>query len=259
MRQPARKLFAARTPFALALAIALVWIAATPAHAGVGRNLLVNGDFTRGSGDSVDGWRTDAWILTPGTTDYSRIPPHDSQPAELKVFTHRDNDARWAQPLSLGPGWYYISAEARTEDVLTFMVGANVSVLEDGIKSEDLKGSRGWQRIGLYLKIPARGADIDVALRLGGYMNLSRGAAFFRNASVIKVAAPPAGAPYVYDLGQIRKNETIGPIGSPWTLVATFILFIAIAGLGWRMLGESETAVRADVKWEKAPRKRAAR
>jgi hypothetical protein len=259
MGQPARKLFAAGTPLALALAIALVWIAATQARADVARNLLVNGDFARGSGDSVDGWRTDAWILTPGTTDYSRIPTHDGQPAELKVFTHRDNDARWAQPLSLGPGWYYISAEARTEDVLTFMVGANVSVLEDGIKSEDLKGTRGWQRLGLYLKIPAGGADIDVALRLGGYMNLSRGAAFFRNASVIKVVAPPAGAPYVYDLGEIRKNETTGPIGSPWTLVATFILFIAVAALGWRLLGEPEGAVRADVKWEKAPRKGAAR
>jgi hypothetical protein len=264
MGQPARKLFAAGTPVALALAIALVWIAATQAHADVARdvarNLLVNGDFTHGSGDSVDGWRIDAWVLTPGTTDYSRIPAQDGQPAELKVFTHRDNDARWAQPLSLGPGWYYISAEARTEDVLTFMVGANVSVLEDGIKSEDLKGTKGWQRIGLYLKIPARGADIDVALRLGGYMNLSRGAAFFRNASVIKVAAPPAGDPYVYDLGEIRKNETTGPIGNTWTLVATFFLFIAVAAIGWRMLGETQAAaVRAELKRDNAPRKRLAR
>ena len=262
-RRLIRRLVAVAALLALPLVLALVCAGAAAAHADVARdvprNLLVNGDFTRGSGDSVDGWRIDAWILTPGTTDYSRIPPHDGEPAELKVFTHRDNDARWAQPLSLGPGWYYISAEARTEDVLTFMVGANVSVLEDGIKSEDLKGTRGWQRLGLYIKIPARGADIDVALRLGGYMNLSRGAAFFRNASVIKVAAPPAGAPYVYDLGEIRKNETTGPIGSPWTLVATFLLFIAVAALGWRMLGESETAVRAGVKWEKAPRKRAAR
>src|SRR5579864_713513 len=248
MRRLIRRLVAVAALLALTLALALVCAGAAPAHEGVARNLLVNGDFTRGSGDSVDAWRTDAWILTPGTTDYSRIPPHDGQPAELKVFTHRDNDARWAQPLSLGPGCYYISAEARTEDVLTFMVGANVSVLEDGIKSEDLKGTKGWQRIGLYLKIPARGADIDVALRLGGYMNLSRGAAFFRNASVIKVAGPPAGAPYVYDLGEIRKNETTGPIGSPWTVVATFFLFIAVATIGWRMLGESETTVRAGVK-----------
>src|SRR6266849_3964232 len=258
-RRVIRKLVAAAALLAFPLVLALVGVGAAAAHADVARNLLVNGDFTRGSGDSVDGWRIDAWILTAGTTDYSRIPPHDGQPAELKVFAHRDNDARWAQPLSLGPGWYYISAEARTEGVLTFMVGANVSVLEDGIKSEDLKGTRGWQRLGLYIKIPARGADIEVALRLGGYMNLSRGAAFFRNASVIKVAAPPAGAQYVYDLGEIRKNETTGPIGNPWTLVATFLLFIAIAALGWRMLGESETTVRAGMKWERAPRKRAAR
>jgi hypothetical protein len=258
-RRVIRKLVAAAALLALLLARAPVCAGAAAARADAARNLLVNGDFTRGSRDSVDGWRIDAWILTPGTTDYHRIPAHDGQAAELKVFTHRDNDARWAQPLSLGPGWYYISAEARTEDVFTFMVGANVSVLEDGIKSEDLKGTRGWQRLGLYLKIPPRGADIDVALRLGGYMNLSRGAAFFRNASVIKVAAPRAGAPYVYDLGEIRKSETTGPIGSPWTLVATFMVFIAVAALGWRMLGESEAAVRAHVKWEKAPRKRAAR
>ena len=257
-RKLIRKLAATAVLLALQLVFASVYAGAA-AHADVARNLLVNGDFTHGSGDSVDGWRTDAWILTPGTTDYSRIPPHDGQPAQLKVFTHRDNDARWAQSVSLGPGWYYISAETRTDDVLTFMVGANVSVLEDGIKSEDLRGTTSWQRIGLYIKIPARGADIDIALRLGGYMNLSRGAAFFRNASVIKLAAPPPGASYVYDLGEIRKQETTGPIGSPWTLAATFILFMAVAALGWRMLGEPEAAVRADVKWEKAPRKRAAR
>src|SRR5712692_1301298 len=151
-RRLIRRLVAVAALLAFPLVLALVGVGAAVAHADVARNLLVNGEFTRGSGDSVDGWRIDAWILTAGTTDYSRIPPHDGEPAELKVFTHRDNDARWAQPLSLGPGWYYISAEARTEDVLTFMVGANVSVLEDGIKSEDLKGTRGWQRLGLYIK-----------------------------------------------------------------------------------------------------------
>src|SRR6266849_1427900 len=139
-RRLIRRLVAVAALLALPLVLAPVCVNAAAVHADVARDvprsLLVNGDFTRGSGDSVDGWRIDAWILTPGTTDYSRIPPHDGESAELKVFTHRDNDARWAQPLSLGPGWYYISAEARTEDVLTFMVGANVSVLEDGIESE---------------------------------------------------------------------------------------------------------------------------
>src|SRR5260370_35066970 len=169
-RRLIQRLVAVAALLAFPLVLARVCVNAAAVHADVARDvtrsLLVNGDFPRGSGDSVDGWRIDPWILTPGTTDYSRIPPHDGEPAELKVFTHRDNDARWAQPLSLGPGWYYISAEARTEGVLTFMVGANVSVLEDGIKSEDLKGTRGWHRLGRYIKIPAPGADIDVSMAL---------------------------------------------------------------------------------------------
>ena len=63
------KLVATTTLLALALFLVLVRADMTPARADVIRNLLVNGDFARGSGDSVDGWRTDAWILTAGTTD----------------------------------------------------------------------------------------------------------------------------------------------------------------------------------------------
>src|SRR5260370_30483913 len=142
-RRLIRRLVAVAALLALPLVLALVCAGAAAAHADVARdvprNLLVNGDFTRGSGDSVDGWRIDAWILTPGTTDYSRIPPHDGEPAELQVFTHRDNHPRRPHPLNPRPGSYYINAVARTEDVLTFMVVANASVLADGIKSEDLK------------------------------------------------------------------------------------------------------------------------
>jgi hypothetical protein len=227
----------------LALALVPVCISFGSARAAANRNLLANGDFAHGSGNSVDGWRTDAWILIPGTTDYSWITPHNGKPGELDVFTHRDNDARWIQPVKLVPGWYYISVEARTDKVLPFMIGANLSVLDDGIRSADLKGTKDWQRLSLYLKVPEGGADIDVALRLGGFMNLSRGAAFFRNASIVKVAGPPAGALFIYDLGRIRSQETTGPIGRPWTLVAVFLLLIAVGTVGWRMFGEPRAAV----------------
>jgi hypothetical protein len=199
-------------------------------------NLLDNGNFSRGSGNSVDEWRSDAWILTAGTTDYRWIRPQDGQPGEVVVATHLDNDARWVQQLSLGPGWYYISAEVRTVGVLATFTGANVAVLEDGINSADIKGDSDWQKLGLYLKIGPHGADIDVALRLGGYMNLTRGEAFFRNASVVRVEAPPANADHLYDLDLIRQQEVNGPVGRPWTLPVTFILLIVIAVIGWRML-----------------------
>ena len=91
-------------------------IMAAPVPAGASRDLLNNGDFTRGSGASVDGWRTDAWILNAGTTEYEWIAPQLGEPAEVEISSLRDNDARWVQGLSLRPGWYHISVEARTHE-----------------------------------------------------------------------------------------------------------------------------------------------
>ena len=222
-------------PAVLFLLLATIFIASPVSAAG---NLLNNGNFSRGSGDSVDGWRTDAWVLSPGTTDYRWMAPHDGEPAAVEVVSHRDNDARWVQGLSLGPGWYHISVEARTHGALPFFTGASVSVLEDGIMSEDLRGTTGWTRLGLYLHVGPHGADVDVALRLGGYMNLTRGQALFRRASVLRIARPPLDATHVFDLEAIRKSETRGPIGHPWTVAATFAALALVALIGWRMMVE---------------------
>ncbi len=197
------------------------------------RNFLNNGDFRRGSGASCDGWRTDAWILDPGATTYSWIAPHAGAPAELEIDTHRDNDARWLQAVPLGPGWYHVSVEARAENASKYFTGATISALEDGIASPDLRETTDWRRIGFYLRVGARGADVDIALRLGGYMNLTRGKAFFRAARVERVSAPPPGAEPVFDLDAVRQSETSGPIGRPWSLVATFAAYALIGICGW--------------------------
>jgi hypothetical protein len=227
----------ARRPRFLTAALTLLLICGSvPARAG--KNLLNNGDLTRGSGDSVDGWRTDAWVLTAGTTEYHWIAPHKGEPGEVTVVSNRDNDARWVQGLSLGPGWYHISVEARTRGALPFFTGATVSVLEDGIMSQDLRGTKDWTPLGFYLRVGRQGADIDVALRLGGYMNLTRGQAWFRHPRVVKVTVPPQDATQVFDLAAIRKSETTGPSGHPWTLVATFLALGSATLIGWRMMTE---------------------
>ena len=211
-------------------------------------NLLNNGDLARGSGASCDGWRTDGWILSPSSTSFTWIPPGGGYPGELEVENMRDNDARWSQPLSLSAGWYHISVWARSEDVLQYFTGANISVLEDTIVSADLRGTQPWQKLELYLKIPPYGADVEVALRLGGYANLTRGKAFFRDARVEKVDAPPAGAAHVYDLGAIRKAENPGPIGKRWTLYATFFVLAVVAVTGWRLfIYEPPVAIASEV------------
>jgi dolichyl-phosphate-mannose-protein mannosyltransferase len=229
------------TTLGAAIAIALLAIGlliAPGATRAAEINLLNNGDFARGSGNSCDGWRVDAWILSPTATEFKWIAPSGGEPAELEVDTHHDNDARWEQTVSLPPGWYYCSVEARTEKILQFFIGATISVLEDSIMSANLKRTNDWTKLGFYLRVGPKGADVDVALRVGGFMNLNRGKAFFRRASVVKVSGPPPGNQYVFDLEQIRKDEVTGPIGNTWSLVATFIVFMVIAAVGWRMFSE---------------------
>lgn len=223
-----------RAAFAVLIAAVLI---APPIARAQGVNLLNNGDFTRGTAKSCDGWRIDAWILSPTATEFRWILPQHGEPAELEIDTHHDNDARWVQTLPLGPGWYYVSVEARTEKILPFFYGASISVLDDTIMSADLKRTNDWTKLGFYLRIGPKGADVDIALRLGGFMNLNRGKAFFRRARVVKVAGPPPGDTHVFDLEQIRKDEVTGPTGRIWSLVAVFLALALLAAIGWWLFG----------------------
>jgi hypothetical protein len=69
-----------------------------------------------------------------------------------------------------------------------------------------------------------------------------------RNIQLERVAAPPATAPsqYNYDLEKIRKDSAEVPIGSPWTLVATFLLLGALSAFGWRTFGQTMTPRNAE-------------
>jgi hypothetical protein len=230
-----------QSPSRAVLLVALLFIAARgPLAAASGPNLLAE-NVGRDLTNAREGWHTETWLVYPGTTDYHWIASHNGEPVELEIVSHHDNDARWAKTLALAGGWYYLSVEARTEKVFPFMTGANLTVLDDGIRSADIRGTRDWQRLSLYLKVPKGGTEITLALRLGGFMNLSRGAAFFRNPSIAKIPGPPSGSAYVYDLAEIRRLEPIGPIGRPWSIVAVFIALFLVALAGASLLGPHHT------------------
>jgi len=201
-----------------------------------GPNLLVNGDFATGSGNSPDSWRTGGWYEVPTVTSYDWVHAPGGEP-ELVVNNRQANDARWLQTMTLQPGWYYVGAEVRTEQVPNGSAGASISLDEDSMNSADLHGSAGWQRLGLYLKVGAHGADVDVALRLGGFGSLNTGRAFFRKARVVKLDALPANAAPTFDLSVVRRSLVAPPVGKPWTLVAVFVLLAGMAVIGWRIYG----------------------
>jgi len=203
------------------------------------KNLLQNGDFAKGSEDQPDLWRTEAWINTPEAFQ-AHWHSYTDKPCELEVDALQPNDARWMQPLTLAPGWYQLSVDVRTENVGAKESGASISVMEDGIMSADIHGTTDWQRVTLYLKVGGHGADIDVALRVGGFGSLNSGKAFFRNASLIAIDAPPPSATPTYDLNAIRQQAAPVPKGSPISLVFTFALLAGIAWAGWRIYGDDD-------------------
>ncbi len=227
----------------LLFAILMVASFAPAAPSPAGGDLMLNGSFARGSGNSPNNWRGEAWVNSPAAVEYRWIPPAAGQPGELEVNNLEPNDARWMQSLTLQAGWYHVSAEVRAENVPSDKTGANISLLEDGVMSPDLHGTTDWQRVGFYVRIGRHGADVEVGLRVGGFSNLNRGTGYFRNASIERVAEPPAGATPVFDLEAIRQASATAPIGQPWTLVATFILLGVVAYLGWRAYGEATIGV----------------
>jgi hypothetical protein len=203
------------------------------------KNLLLNGDFKKGSEDQPDSWRTEAWINSPDAFQ-THWHSYTDKPCEMEVNNLKPNDGRWMQPLTVPPGWYQLSVDLRTENVGAKESGASLSVMEDGIMSADIHGTTDWQRVTLYLKVGGHGADIDVALRVGGFGSLNSGKAFFRNASLIAIDAPPPSATPTYDLNAIRQQAAPVPKGSPISLVFTFALLAGIAWAGWRIYGDDD-------------------
>ena len=227
--------------------------AASAIEVPTGPNLLSNGDFATGSGKSPDNWRTGGWNESPAFTSYDWLHAMGSEP-ELIVANLQPNDARWLQTLSLGPGWYYIGAEARTEGVPSTAAGASVSLDEDGVNSADLHDNADWQRLSLFLKVGAHGADIDVTLRLGGFGSLNTGRASFRHARVVKLETLPANAAPVFDLLAVRRSSIAPPVGKPWTLVAAFMLLAIAAVAGWTIYETDDPApTPAPVKAQPPP------
>jgi hypothetical protein len=208
-------------------------------------SVLLNGDLTKGAGNSPDHWRTEGWLQEPDVSTYNwnHTGPH----AELSIASRKSNDARWMQSITLEPGWYLFEAEVRTEDVPQNATGASISLLEDGIMSEDVHGTNDWRRLSFNVKIGKHGADVDLALRLGGFSSLNTGRAFFRNVKGLRLSGLPSSGERQFDLETIRQQSAGAPIGRPWSLVAVFIMLGAIAWFGWRTFGAA-TETPADLK-----------
>jgi hypothetical protein len=175
--------------------------------------VLINGDLSKGAGAQPDHWQSEGWQSGSDFTSYSWRRA-GATPGELEVDNLKPNDARWSQKMHLGAGWYHFTAEMRCENVPEGRTGANLSVLEDGIISEQLHGTTGWTPLGFYLKVGEGGADIALACRMGGYAGENTGKAWCRNLKGVKSGPPPAETAQKYDLDVIRNVSATPPTSS---------------------------------------------
>src|SRR5712672_801670 len=114
-RTPQSPLGAIRFSILLGAIVAALMMSASRSSAA--ENLLKNGDFSIGSGDQPDIWRTEAWINKPESFETHWTNAAAPGVSELEVNNIEANDGRWMQSLTLPAGWYELSAEVRTENV----------------------------------------------------------------------------------------------------------------------------------------------
>jgi hypothetical protein len=197
-------------------------------------NALLNGDLVKGADGAPEFWNTKAYKTGPEFTNFTwdRV----AAPASLEISSIEENDARWEQNARLAPGWYFFSAELRTEDVGPGGTGGCLSLIDHGVfVSRELRGSSDWQRVGFYLRATPKNDTADLACRLGGFGALNTGRLFCRQFKLRKISEPPLDGSPRFDLDVIRGEVAAGPApgeNAQWPIFAgimcALLLFILI-------------------------------
>jgi hypothetical protein len=203
-------------------------------------NIIANPDLTKGKGAAPEGWTSEGWISTPDASTYKW--DQGAGGGQLQISSAKGNDARWIQNLHISPGWYYFTADLRSENVADNNTGASIGLMEDGVISQQLHGTRDWTKVGFYLKAGEHGADIVLDCRLGGFASLNTGKMACRNFKGIKVQSPPDNDTPRYDLDVIRNGGTPPPPAGGGANVALplALAILVLAGLFyWRRYGKT--------------------
>ena len=156
-------------------------------------NILKNGNFQELNEDGMPTeWYTDAYILEPGYTQFKIGKGFSEQSTSVTIQNYRNNDARFAQVVTVEPeSLYCLSGYIRTDNV-SGGHGANLSVEGVYAFSESCYDTGGqWQYIEYYGETGPEQDQIVVFARLGGYSGESTGVASFSDLKLVRVDNVP--------------------------------------------------------------------
>ena len=224
MNKKRKLLLSAAAVLLLVAAAFLIFGGNDSAQTGV--ELLKNGDFSRlNSNVMPEDWYADAYIYTPGFTDYS------AEDGVITIVNHELNDARFAQRVDVDPeSLYCFSGYVRAE--ATEGLGANLSVEGVYVFSDSFYDTNGeWQEVRLYGRTDKKQTSVTLYARLGGYSGEALGKASFRDLSLTKVDSVPLGysAQNWYQAAAVYEEADDGMGASAWPVLLVIAAAYAAA------------------------------
>ena len=155
-----------------------------------GENQLANGDFAQG----YSGWETDEYVNDPLVTVFAMDEGPDGFFAYIQNVGM--NDARFVQEVEVEPDTLYrLSGYIQTQDMSMDGWGANLSFGDTFVASDKIHGTHeAWKYVEVFGRTDKKQKTVKVFVRVGGYGGESMGEAWFRDVSLEKVEALPAGA-----------------------------------------------------------------
>ena len=203
-------------------------------------NMIVNGDFSSGSGEKVSNWEIYDYNENYGDKESTTITivKDGFEGNGLKIESKKDNDARIYQELEVEPNSKYkVSFYAKYEnlDKGENENGAGLNISSKAIGGERTAGlydtSDGWKHFTAYFTTGEKQISTELTIGIGGYSAVSAGTAYLDNIEVVKVKTIPTGATVFKSSGDIDTSASI------WikllflalvVITLTFVIFVSI-------------------------------
>ncbi len=204
----------------VAIAAAVLLLTGGRSGGGTYEELLANTEFEALDAAGLPSqWYTDAWIATPGYTEYS------AENGVVTIVNHAANDARFAQIVSVSPNTMY-RLTARVKADCAGGYGANVSVEGVNALSDAVYDTGGeWREIALYGQTGESQTRLTVFARLGGYSGEATGEATFDSVSLMRVDSVPSG----YALQKLYQVASAQPASDEPSPAWRWLLPVALA------------------------------
>ena len=199
---------------------------------------IQNGDFSKGSGASIDGWSQynyakDYQAITNRSTITLTDQGFDGQC--VKIESRDKNDARIYQKLAVKPEASYMvqfdtlyeNIDANAQDSEKG-AGLNISVKDGQQRTGGFYGSVDtWQTITAYFTTVKDQKSVELTIGIGGYGAESSGTAYIDNVRVEQVDSIPEGAAqFSAATSSSGGDSQSAPSASKWMT----LLFLVAAG-----------------------------